>query len=104
MTNEIEKGMSVDVYKTNSLGDCTNGGISSKFDKMILVGEGIPRIFKPSEDTPAIYLKQYCGDYIAVPDLDKQTMMGGNFVYTCDSRFRQLLGGHPIRIHDSSEG
>lgn len=35
---------------------------------------------------------------------NKWLMMGGNFVYSCDSRFRQCINEYPIRLHDRFEG
>jgi hypothetical protein len=98
------KGMTCEVYASKSIGDCTNGGISSKYNTLTLVGDGVPEIFEETEDRPAIFLRQHMGDYIAVPKTEKWTMMGGNFLYSCDSRFRQLVSGSPIRIHDRIEG
>ena len=31
------------------------------------------------------------------------TMFGGNFVYTCDSRFSRAYGGAPVHVHDRLE-
>jgi hypothetical protein len=31
------------------------------------------------------------------------TMFGGNFVYTTDSRFKELYGSNPIHVHDRIE-
>lgn len=31
-------------------------------------------------------------------------MFGGNFVWSCDSRFRALYGQNPIPVHDRFEG
>lgn len=97
---DVEGGMLAFVYRNGE--DCTNGGISAKFDKVVLVGCGLPEIFEPREDLPALYVKEHMGDFIAEPELNSKSnySAGGNFAYTCDSRFREALGGHPIRIHD----
>jgi hypothetical protein len=34
---------------------------------------------------------------------NRHLMMGGNFVYSCDSRFRRLCA-YPIPVHDRCEG
>jgi len=107
MSEKIVKGMIVEVYKTGRLGDCTNGGISSKFDTLTLVGEGVPEIFEPSDNAPIVYLKDHMGAYIAVPqetfDGKQHSMFGGSFLWTSDSRFRQNISEAPLRIHDRVE-
>jgi hypothetical protein len=104
MEVKLLKGMSVSVYRDADGGDCTLGGISSKYKRLILVGACVPEIFEETEDCPSILLKIHMGQPIAVPDTDKWTMMGGNFLYTCDSRFRENVNPYPIRIHDRIEG
>lgn len=106
MSEKVERGLIVDVYKTG-MRDCSNGGISSKVDKMILIGSGVPEIFTPSEDCPAIYLSEIMGQPIAIPKSTIEGkidgMFGGNFIYSCDSRFRNQVNEYPIRVHDRFE-
>ena len=102
-----EKGLLVFVYKDGT-GDCTLNGASANVDKMVLIGEGVPEIFEPDDTSPAIYLREHCGQPIAVPknvlDGEAWGMDGGNFIYSCDSRFRQIVNEYPIRVHDRIEG
>ena len=102
-----EKGLLVWVYKDGG-GDCSMNGISANVSKMVLIGKDVPQIFSPSEDTPAIYLKMHMDQPIAVPkegrDGTKWVMFGGNFLYSSDSRFREVVNEYPIRIHDRIEG
>lgn len=99
----MPRGLLVHVYRQR-LGDCTNGGISSKFDSFILVGPGIPEIFEAREEVPVLYLMKgsITGQPIAKPSLDDKIwwMFGGNFVYTSDSRFPSE---QPIKIFDRRE-
>ena len=105
------KGLLVFIYR-NGLGDCTNGGVSSKATKAVLVGVDIPEIFEPSDQAPALHLREFKGRLIAVPaplprwrgtyeiqHLDGW-MSGGNYIHTSDSRFP---GNHPIPIYDRRE-
>lgn len=103
------KGLSVYVYRENALGDSTNGGISSKHDRLILVGSGIPEIFEADEDTPAVKLvKRFIGgrEYIHAEPVEWKGegeikgIFGGNFIYTSDSRFPS---DYPIPLHDRQE-
>ncbi len=110
------KGMLVNVLR-NTLGDCTAGGVSSKFATMLLVGEGVPEIFAEHHEMPTLVLVKrilkWNADGTSQPyfhaepkdqhDAGKWLMFGGNFVWTSDSRFRELVGG-PIAVHDRCEG
>lgn len=101
------KGLIVRVYKTD-LGDATNGGPSSKFSSFTLIDPMIEGPFEPSDNIPELVLvrRQLGGsEYIhAVPAslAGKQTMFGGNFIYTSDSRF-SVVSKYPIPVHDRIE-
>jgi len=102
------KGLSVTVYRFTQ--DCTNGGITAKKDSLILVGEGVAEVFEVGEDE--IYLKLvkrnlFGSEYIHAEPVgqtknDVGYMMGGNFIYSSDSRFREI-NAYPIPVHDRSE-
>lgn len=100
------KGLIVYVYKS-SLGDCTNGGISSKVDKITLCGDGIPEIFEASADAPPFRVVRRNlrdGEYLHVEPWERPTgsgwMFGGNICNTSDSRFPNK---YPLKIHDRQE-
>jgi hypothetical protein len=107
------KGLSVSVYRKPDGYDCTNGGISSKHDEFVLVGDGVDGPSEPREDAPAIRLikRKVMGTafWIAAP-LDAEFedgraagspyKFGGNFLYTSDSRFPSDA---PIKIFDRKE-
>jgi len=102
------KGLLVYIYRCNTFGDCTANGISSKQDRLILVGDGIPEIFDGDEtDTVKLIKRNICGrEYLHVepitikPDNSVSAMYGGNFIYSCDNRFPS---NYPIPIHDRYE-
>lgn len=107
------KGLIVSILKNNYLGDCTANGVTSKVDSIILVGEGVEGPFEPKKDVPYLQLvKQnlWGEDYLhAIPMLNgekinagKNSMMGGHFVYSSDSRFHQV-NPYPIPVHDRFE-
>lgn len=101
---EKDKGLLVRVYRGQST-DCTNGGITSRVDRLILIGEGVPEVFKASPSAPGLILKRHYDQWIAVPaDMPegKRSMMGGNFVYTSDSRFHNITP-YPIPVYDRLE-
>ena len=113
MEGIIVKGLIANVYRW-SLGDCTLGGISSKYDELIILptestrkaGIEIPGIFLPNEDFPAIYIfhRPQFGDLIASYEDygigGPWYMFGGNFIYSSDSRFPAK---HPIKVFDRRE-
>jgi hypothetical protein len=119
-------GLTAYIYKSG-LGDCSNGGISSRADKVTLVNVEGP--FEPTEDRPAAMLvpgntagtvkvvAAVAGDdgtYAPVKQNGdgKQVgpMMGGAYVATSDSRFSRAvedLLGHrfygAVPLHDRFE-
>lgn len=122
------KGLSVSVYRSAGIGDCTNGGISSGADKLILVGvirggefEPLPRgsqVFEPRPDAPAVVLVEsrlpakygpHLEPYEPGPASHVGPMFGGNYAASSDSRWSELgdLFGHGrldgVPIHDRYE-
>lgn len=95
------KGILVSVLRPVT--DCTNGGVSATANEFVLCGEGLPEVFEPNEETPALVLKRR-GTYLYAEPVEKPEgtcgpMAGGNFVYTSDSRFRRVSVG-PVAVHD----
>lgn len=102
-------GLIVDVYRcAETMCDTTNGGASSKFNTFTLVDPVLPAVFNVAANRPALKLVRrelFGSTYIhAVPaELEgRHTMFGGNFIYTSDSRFRNI-SNQPIPIHDRVE-
>lgn len=100
--------------------DCTNGGVSRKYDNLYVFNELSLRssrlesgyilfeelIEKGEEDQIVVIINHSAGDRyapVAVPyrawKEGKWTMAGGNWLYCCDSRFPSK----PIAIHDRIE-
>lgn len=103
------KGMLCQVYRQNSLGDCTNSGISSRNDKFVLTGDVIEGIFEVDGHISELrYCVECLGAYgtrIAAYPVNSEGevvrgMFGGNFIYTSDSRFPEDA---PIKIFDRFE-
>lgn len=105
---EIFRALSAEVFRSG-LGDCTNGGISSTRKELYILGSDGP--FEPSDirECVTVERKEVCGqEYLnAKPAYFPRRwyMMGGNFLYTSDSRYREYTGmKYPIPIHDRHEG
>jgi hypothetical protein len=85
--------------------DTSNGGVSARVTRVMLVGKGLPQLVVASPDCPAVELIEDRNGYrYAVPcDLlaaGVWTMFGGAFVWTSDSRFPNA---YPIPLHDRVE-
>ena len=106
-------GLNTNIFRW-SLGDCSNGGISGKYDQVCVINADGP--FDPTPDCPAVELMtRNIGGVIyvrAVPvDIkDECHMHGGTFIYTSDSRFgdavEKLTGrphDGPVALHDRVE-
>ena len=112
-------GLTVRIYRDGG-DDATNGGISSKVEKLTLINVEGP--FDPSFDAPAAILRvKTIGSrkhpYIEPVTVTKRGdllwlnggMFGGNYAGTSDSRFGEAVAkmiGHkygPVGIHDRVE-
>lgn len=107
------------VYRCADHGDCTNGGVTSKYTSFELFwdceSEDALRYCKENNINPeqALFLvkrKLWGEDYSYAEPLTKKPgkwyMMGGNFVYTCDSRLYKMDGkmcASPIPVFDRYE-
>lgn len=95
----------VDVLKKENV-DCTNGGMTSRFNSFILVWDEAD----PPEEingTPVleliereIYGKRYLHSKPVCEGSGVGPMAGGNFIYSSDSRFPN---DYPISVHDRWE-
>lgn len=110
------KQISVDVYRCH-LGDCTNGGVTSRNDSVLLfIDCDREEAIKYCEELNIKATEQLilvrrdlwgenC-DYaepLVKPERVTQCM-GGNFIYSCDSRFREYTGSsRPLPVHDRFE-
>jgi hypothetical protein len=89
--------------------DCSNDGISSRYDEVILTDEDGAEAFTKSGTPVCKIVKRVIGGekYVHCQPLENAAawhMAGGSFVYTTDSRFRELTGSSsPIALHDRVE-
>ena len=105
------KTLPVEVYYNSRYRECANGGITAQEETLYLVD--VPGAFfeMPDNDPRLLRLVNFRtaggGEYIHAemvnPGLSGSMagpMMGGNFVYSCDSRFPSA---YPIPVHDRYE-
>lgn len=101
------------------LGDCTNGGVTSNSRSLTLFSadttdEEVKAYFKndPEKYSKAILVMKNENPIYSVraelvfkrPSSEGTYMAGGNFVYTSDSRYKEVTGiPYPISVHDRFE-
>ena len=106
-------GLQVEIYRSDTFGDCTNGGISSRVGVRGFTLTNVEGADTPNANYPAAELKKGAFNSVHIKPAwneDQHTMDGGNFAATCDSRFnsaiKELLGHHfygAVAIHDRVE-
>lgn len=109
------KAIGVPVFKNKAYASCPNGGITERFDTLLLVcDDGYIDIDEnnPPENL-VIYVERCIGrrrcDYIrpfADPPLNRTSYMsGGAYAASCDSRFSEMTGGMygAVPVHDRTE-
>ena len=101
------KGLIIEVYVNKDHGDCSNNGLSSEVNRILLSGADIPEIFTECEEYPAFRLvkRQLSGgEYLHIEPWERPTgsgwMYGGNIADTSDSR---KPWKYPVHIHDRQE-
>ena len=115
----MKRALRLDVYRTR-YGDCTNGGISGRWDELIVpCDEGYVEYDPENPQENLVYVEARIVAGINTLRLvpaavrDKRTMFGGNYATTCDSRFGRMLAakwGMGFRfndilpVHDRVEG
>ena len=123
------KGLILSVYRNAELGDCTNGGITSRVAMITVTGvrkgwhrgEGVTeplpehmRVFAPSERAPEVELIIRDNGSIRWLSLEPAAdgpadctpyMAGGNYAGSTDSRWSELCGSHGplVSVHDRTE-
>lgn len=107
---DIQSCLMAGVYRDNRLGDCTNNGISAHASDLYILSEQ-KGPFEPEDIRQCVYIewREACGEqYIDCKPAyfpKRWYMAGGNFLYTSDSRFKEITKSkYPIAIHDRYEG
>lgn len=110
------KALRINVYRSNGWdgkpSDCTNGGISAKYDQLLLVCEdGVVEIDEnnPPENLVKVVTRQLFGrEYKHIEPVSRPKdgnigwMYGGNIASCSDSRFHDI-SEYPLCIHDRQE-
>lgn len=109
----MKKALPVDVYRSITIGDCTNGGVSSRFDRLlVLCDDGFIDVNEsnPPENLCKVVHRFLFGhDVYHIEPVEEPKgcgwMAGGNFAHTSDSRFSDMCGHQygALAIHDRQE-
>jgi hypothetical protein len=102
--------ISANILSYDSLGDCSNGGISGRVSTVTVLGPGESDPGRSDAPAVRIVTRRIGGrDYVHAEPLTKPAghvgpMAGGSFIFTSDSRFSDLTGvRYPISLHDRFE-
>jgi hypothetical protein len=119
----MAQSLLVSIYKSGD-GDATNHGVTEHALRAVLFLEKPTpeEVEKATEQTQqqirlqgtavlvvervnilgTVYVR--CRPYTFPDEARPYFLMGGNFVYSSDSRFRELVNPYPIGVHDRTEG
>ena len=107
------RAIGVSVYRSDRLGDCTNGGVSSKYNRLLVIcdrgpidvdennlPENLMKVVKRELFGRTLYHLEPVAKAAGVGWLS-----GGNFAASSDSRFSELVDGMygAVAIHDRTE-
>ena len=106
-------GLQVEIYRSDTFGDCTNGGISSRVGVRGFTLTNVEGADTPNANYPAAKLKKGAFNSVHIKPAwneDEHTMFGGNYAASSDSRLSKamddLTGNRfygAIAIHDRVE-
>lgn len=107
------KALALEVYRTRRLSDCTNGGVTSTHDTILVEHpDGYIEVDEknPPENLMCVVKRFFAGReiYHLEPVVEPEGagwMFGGNYAATSDSRFDELIGGMygAVAVHDRQE-
>lgn len=100
----VQHGLMAEVLKS-PFDNCTNKGISSKTDTLYIAYDKAPLILTDIRDCVTVEkIQTRYGDRVRCKPLYESNNMyafGGNFLYTSDSRFKEITGiEYPVPISD----
>lgn len=106
----MAKALPVEVYKASLFEGCSNGGISEKYDEVLLLcDEGFVDVDlnnPPENLCKMVYRKIGCGIFVHAEPYAKPEhigwMNGGSIIHSFDSRFSRM-SEYPVRLHDRQE-
>lgn len=108
----MKKAIRLSVYESKDIGNCSNNGISERYDSVLLLHEnGFIRIDEenPPENLVKLVVRNIGGkeykhlEPVASPDKGAVGWMaGGSYAGCSDARFSEL-SDYPLSLHDRQE-
>lgn len=106
------KALPLSIFEDKRIGNCSNNGISSRYNEVLLIcEEGFIEIDPENPPENAVKIGTIQIGYkvfkhiVPLKKPDKGCvgwMSGGTFAYSSDSRFRKI-SEYPLSIHDRQE-
>lgn len=101
------RALSIGIYESKEIGNCSNHGISERYRNILLECEdGNYEVDLDNPPENFCVIDEILG-YKFVRPYAKPTeigwMAGGSLVYTSDSRFRRNISEYPLALHDRQE-
>lgn len=104
------RALSVGIFESKKIGNCSNHGISERFNEILLIcedGNVEVDLDNPPENLCRLVRRNLWGeehDYVEpyAEPYGVGWMSGGSIVYSCDARFGRM-SNHPLCLHDRTE-
>lgn len=104
------KALPIEVFSNKTFRGCSNGGISERFDTLLLICEDgfidVDESNPPENLVKVVTRSLYDGEYKHIEPYKKATeigyMAGGSYASSPDSRFSKI-SKYPLSIHDRQE-
>lgn len=102
------KALRVSVLENKEIGNCSNNGISNRYDSILLIcDEGYIDVKGDEPNLCKVVKRNLFGkEYLHIEPVTPPTgvgyMAGGAFAYSSDSRFNRI-SEYPLSIHDRCE-
>ena len=102
------KALRVDILEDKNIGNCSNHGISERYDTILLLSDEGWIDVKGDEENLCKVVERQIGyeKYLHIEPVAEPKgigwMSGGTFAYSCDSRFHRI-SDYPLSIHDRCE-
>ena len=102
------KALRISILEDKRIGNCSNHGISERFDEILLIcDEGYVDVKGDEENLCKVVRRNLFGrEYLHVEPVKAPTgvgyMAGGTFVYSSDARFNRI-SEYPLSLHDRCE-
>lgn len=102
------KALRISILEDKVIGNCSNHGISERFNEILLIcDEGYVDVKGDEENLCKVVRRNLFGrEYLHVEPVKAPTgvgyMSGGTFVYSSDARFNRI-SEYPLSLHDRCE-